>query len=98
MTRSLMFSRRLVVITYVAVVATDIAATTITVSNSSLRTGVMARLFRKNLVKKFFTSFSPHIKNFKATKPSSIMIRLCFNPAVTEPSPIFPATSPPKKP
>jgi hypothetical protein len=48
--RSLMFSRMLVVITYVAVVAIAIAATATTVSRRLLRTGVIARLFLNILI------------------------------------------------
>lgn len=61
-----MFSRRLVDITYVAVVARAIAATATTVSKRLLRTGVIARLFNKNLLRGFLIT-SPHKKIFRAT-------------------------------
>src|SRR3990172_3312517 len=58
--RSLMVSRRLVVMTYVAEVATDIAATAMTVNRRLLRTGVIARLSRMKLLKKCFILFASH--------------------------------------
>jgi hypothetical protein len=51
-----MVSFMLVVITYVAEVAMDIAATTTKVRRRLLRTGVIARLSRKNLRKKTLAS------------------------------------------
>ena len=98
MARSLMLSLRFAVIMYVAEVAIAIAATATTVSKRLLRTGVIARLSRNNRLNTSFIFGLPHKKNFNATKLNSIIAKLCFNPALIEPSPIFPATKPPKKP